>query len=176
MDDAKIHESVTADVRCAVTRIDAGPMAVLRLFQPAEADIAAASERLGFPLSVEPLRLRDCSAPNARLGPGEWIILGEDPSSLSMRLADIVHHASGVGHARTRWRLKCRAWELLQRGCSLDLDPVVFAPGSCVRTLLAQISVLILRPSSAPDLEVICDSSLADYLQQWLSDAAAGFA
>jgi sarcosine oxidase subunit gamma len=156
-----------------VARIETGSVAVLRLFRPTDDEIAAASARLGFALAVEPLRLADHAAPNARIGPGEWIILGR-ADDLSGRLDGMLHDLSHVGHARTRWRLNERAAELLQRGCSLDLDPTVFTAGACTRTLLAQAPVLILRASVGPELDVIGDNSLSDYLEAWLEDAAAG--
>ena len=146
---------------------------MLRLFRPRDEEIAAGGARRGFPLSADPRRLTDHHTPNPRIGPGEWILFGVG-GDLSAKLEGIFRDVAHVGHARTRWRLNERGAELLQRGCSLDLDPAVFTAGACTRTLLSQVSVLILRPSAALELEVIADSSLSDYLDAWLKDAAAG--
>jgi heterotetrameric sarcosine oxidase gamma subunit len=144
---------------------------MLRLFRPSDEEIARSSELVGFQLSVLPLRLTPNPPRNARIGPGVWIILDESSVRFS-RLDGVSHHFSAVGHARVRWRLNAQGWEVLQRGCSLDLDPTQFVAGSCVRTLLAQAPVFILRPSNGPELEVIGDTSQADYLEIWLMDAA----
>ncbi|HEY3811958.1 MAG TPA: hypothetical protein VGL66_01950 [Caulobacteraceae bacterium] len=173
MDDAKLSALTPVRMASAVTRIETGPLTILRLFRPTDAEVAAASQRLGFALGVEPLRLTDQAARNVRVGPGEWVVLGAD-DAWSGKLGDILHHLTDVGHSRARWRLNECGADLLQRGCSLDLDPAVFAPGACTPTLLAQVSVMILRPGAGPELDVIGDIALADYLEAWLTDAATG--
>ncbi len=172
MDDATLNTRAAVKAPM-VSRVDTGAITTLRLFRPTDAEIAAASASLSFPLGIEPLRLTDHLTPNARLGPGEWVLFGVG-GDLAAKLDGILHDFAHVGHARARWRLNERGAELLQRGCSLDLDPAVFTVGACTRTLLSQVSVLILRPAAGLGIEVIGDSSLSDYLEAWLEDAAAG--
>ena len=82
-----------------------------------------------------------------------------------------------VGPGRVSWSVEGPdAAELLQCGCSLDLDFTIFGARRCARTLLASVGVVILRPSDELKYEVVSDRSLAAYLQTWLDDAAAGFA
>ncbi len=62
---------------------------------------------------------------------------------------------------------------VLARGCGLDLRPATFPVQSCARTRLAQLPVLIRRTATLR-FELVVDSSAAQYLQDWLVDAAAG--
>lgn len=66
-----------------------------------------------------------------------------------------------------------RAGDVLARGCGLDLREASFGPQSCARTRLAQLPVLI-RKSSSTRFELLIDCSAAQYLEDWLRDAAVG--
>lgn len=61
---------------------------------------------------------------------------------------------------------------VLARGCGLDLRTASFGMHSCARTRLAQLPVLIRRPA-ALRFELVVDRAAAQYLQDWLVDAAA---
>jgi len=65
------------------------------------------------------------------------------------------------------------AGAVLARGCGLDLRAGSFGAQACARTRLAQLPVLIRRPA-ASRFELVVDRSAAQYLQDWLVDAAAG--
>lgn len=65
------------------------------------------------------------------------------------------------------------AGAVLARGCGLDLRASSFGAQACARTRLAQLPVLIRRPTSAR-FELVVDRAAAQYLQDWLVDAAAG--
>ena len=65
------------------------------------------------------------------------------------------------------------AGAVLARGTAIDLRAGSFGVQSCARTRLAQLPVLIRRPA-ASRFELVVDSSAAQYLQDWLMDAAAG--
>jgi len=65
------------------------------------------------------------------------------------------------------------AGPVLARGCGLDLRAGSFAAQSCARTRLAQTAVLIRRPAS-DRFELVVDRAAAQYLHDWLADAAAG--
>jgi heterotetrameric sarcosine oxidase gamma subunit len=64
---------------------------------------------------------------------------------------------------------------VLARGSGIDLRVPSFGARACARTRLAQLPVLIRRPSSSR-FELVVDRAAAQYLQDWLVDAAAGLA
>ncbi len=61
--------------------------------------------------------------------------------------------------------------QVLAKGCSLDLHPDVFTAGSCAQTLLALAGVTLMAMDKNK-LIVICRTSFAPYLKEWLYDAA----
>nr|WP_229802855.1 sarcosine oxidase subunit gamma family protein [Planobispora rosea] len=66
-----------------------------------------------------------------------------------------------------------RVRDVLVTGCRIDLHPAVFAVGAHTRTLLARVPVVLHR--TGPDVYLILvDSSLAEYLAEWLLDALEG--
>jgi len=65
------------------------------------------------------------------------------------------------------------AGAVLMRGCGLDLREAVFGIRACARTRLAQLPVLIRKPVSSR-FELVVDRAAAQYLQDWLMDAALG--
>lgn len=65
------------------------------------------------------------------------------------------------------------AGAVLARGCGLDLRAGSFGMQSTARTRLAQLPVLI-RKAAASRFELVVDRAAAQYLQDWLADAAAG--
>jgi heterotetrameric sarcosine oxidase gamma subunit len=62
---------------------------------------------------------------------------------------------------------------LLVRGCGLDLSPGAFSNSACARTRLAQLPV-VLRRVSPEKFECAVDRSAAQWLYDWLQDAAEG--
>jgi sarcosine oxidase subunit gamma len=66
-----------------------------------------------------------------------------------------------------------RAAEVLARGCSVDFAPSAFGPDACTRTRLAQLPVVVRRVT-AERFECVVDRSAAQYLFDWMQDAAAG--
>lgn len=62
---------------------------------------------------------------------------------------------------------------VLARGCGLDLSLTSFHTSSCTRTRLAQLPVVIRR-ASFERFECIVDRAAAQYLYDWLQDAATG--
>jgi sarcosine oxidase subunit gamma len=103
------------------------------------------------------------------LGPDEWLVLGG-------READHPRAAAAVDVSANRVVLELQgddAAEVLAQGCSLDLHPSVFAPGSCAQTLLARAQVILVRPAESRFL-VLVRPSFAPYLRAWLEDAIEG--
>lgn len=114
------------------------------------------------------------------LGPDEWYLrtAPDEASELAERLESALagQHAAindGSSGVATFALEGAKARDVLEKGCTLDLHPRVFAQGQCAQTLLAKAAV-ILRPT-AQGFEVIVRRSFADYLFVWLTDAADEF-
>lgn len=62
---------------------------------------------------------------------------------------------------------------LLARGCGLDLSQERFGNAACARTRLAQLPV-VLRRVTSERFECLVDRSAAQWLHEWMEDAAEG--
>lgn len=62
---------------------------------------------------------------------------------------------------------------LLARGCALDVSAETFGDQACARTRLAQLPV-VLRRANAGRIECLVDRSAAQWLYEWMEDAAEG--
>jgi sarcosine oxidase subunit gamma len=62
------------------------------------------------------------------------------------------------------------ARDILSTACALDLHPKAFPAGSCTRTRLAQLPVVIVCTGTAR-YELYVGTSYAPYLEAWLCDA-----
>ena len=117
------------------------------------------------------------------LGPDEWLLCSttEAPEDLETRVRAAVVPLGGaatdVSAQRIGLRLTgSRAFDVLAKGCSLDLHPRVFGRGSSAQTTLGQAGVVLLALSDAgDDYAVLVRSSFAGYLADWLLDAALEF-
>lgn len=65
-----------------------------------------------------------------------------------------------------------RAADVLAKGTTLDLHPRAFGAGRCAGTLLAKSQAFIRVVEPGRSFEVVVRRSFADYLWQWLRDAA----
>jgi sarcosine oxidase subunit gamma len=117
------------------------------------------------------------------LGPDEWLLVGQEGSAEAIQdtLTEALagEHAAVVDVSAHRTILDVTgpmARELLNKGCALDLHPRSFGAGNCVQTMLARAGViLVCRCAEAPSYWVIVRSSFADYLADWLADAASEY-
>jgi sarcosine oxidase, subunit gamma len=117
------------------------------------------------------------------LGPDEWLLTSttETPEELEHRVRAAVlplgGSATDVSAQRIGLRLTgARVRDVLAKGCSIDLHPRVFGPGSSAQTSLGQAGVVLLALSDAGDnYVVLVRSSFAGYLADWLLDAALEF-
>jgi sarcosine oxidase subunit gamma len=66
-----------------------------------------------------------------------------------------------------------RAADLLARGCAINLAPTTFGFNACTRTRLAQLPVMVRRLTHER-FECLVDRSAAQFLFDWMQDAAAG--
>lgn len=148
---------------------------------PDDAGFADACARvLGASLPVVPNTVAEGeSVIVAWLGPDEWLVLTEvdaqDGLAAELRAAlGEVHSAvTDVTGGQTVIAVHGRrAADVLAKGTPLDLHPRVFGAGCCAQTLVAKSAAFIrvLEPGDA--FEIVVRRSFADYLWQWLRDAA----
>jgi sarcosine oxidase subunit gamma len=117
------------------------------------------------------------------LGPDEWLVLAPEgrQESLEKALRQAIETEPGSvvdlsAHRTTVELSGGRARELLAKGCSLDLHPTVFTPGSCAQVLLAQAPVLLVaREGEHPTYWLLVRASFATYVADWLLDACVEY-
>ena len=114
------------------------------------------------------------------LGP-EWWLLTDEPepaAGLETRTASELRQATennasavDVSAQFTTLRLAGpRARTVLEHGCSLDLHPRAFRPGTCAQTILAKAQV-VLHQTAEHEYRILVRASYADHLARWLLDA-----
>ena len=113
------------------------------------------------------------------LGPDTWLlvsdsrsatdIVGDCEQSLNGLLGNAIDYSSGLVIFKISGP---SARELLSMGSGLDLRPASFAIGSCSRTRLAHIAVVIVATGS-DEFELYLDRSYERYFQNWLQDSIA---
>ena len=64
--------------------------------------------------------------------------------------------------------------DVLAKGCSLDLHPSKFGAGKCAQSLLAHAGIILMALSNDTFI-LICRTSFAPYVHDWLVDAALEF-
>lgn len=140
---------------------------------------AAGVERAPYPLPLEPNTTWEEGQRAALwLAPDEWLILGAPgddtaiASELEAALAGTHHSVVDVSANRVALELSGPgSKELLSKGCSLDLDPRGgWTAGRCAQTLLARVPVILHERSET--IGILVRPSFADYLVDWLVDAA----
>jgi sarcosine oxidase subunit gamma len=111
------------------------------------------------------------------LGPDEWLVVA--PAGQAIRLlAEMELTLDGVPHSvvdvsANRVIIDVagpKLLELLSKGCSLDLHPSRWPNGACAQTMLARAQVILHRRDAA--IRIFVRPSFADYLVDWLIDAA----
>jgi sarcosine oxidase subunit gamma len=114
------------------------------------------------------------------LGPDEWLVTSpfRSPEVLEAGLRAAVGASGGavvdVSAQRTTLRLRgAHVRDVLTTGCSLDLHPRVFGPGTAAQTTLGLAGVVLLAlDDTGTHFQVVVRSSFARYLANWLLDAA----
>ena len=116
------------------------------------------------------------------LGPQEWLAVspGGDRDALlaALRAAFGTLHAAVVDVSDARAVVSvagCRAREVLQKGCPLDLHPTRFRAGSVAGSRFARCHLLLHQTDDAPAYDLYVARSFARYLWSWLEDAAAEY-
>ncbi|MEU0797585.1 sarcosine oxidase subunit gamma family protein [Amycolatopsis sp. NPDC005961] len=107
------------------------------------------------------------------MGPDEYLVLAEPgrqaelEASLSGESAAVVD----VSAQRNVVRLTgSHARDVLAHGCSIDLDPSVSPPGTCVQTLLARTGIVLMVREEG--FTILVRQSFSDYFEAWLADAS----
>ncbi len=111
------------------------------------------------------------------LRPDEWLVMTPDANTVAtvvMALEQIVGHTAvndvSGGYAVISLS-GSQARQVLAKGCTLDLRPRQFTIGRCAQSLLAKADVLLIARSE-DEFDIVVQRSVADYLWQWLVDAA----
>ena len=112
------------------------------------------------------------------LGPDEFLIIceaGKDAelaSTLESALKTQHYAVTNITDALAAFYLKGTAVrQVLAKGCAIDLHPGSFTSGDAAQTLLSHAAVTMLAVAEN-ELIVICRTSFAPYLHDWLLDAA----
>jgi|TARA_B110000046_G_scaffold13659_1_gene13372 sarcosine oxidase subunit gamma len=115
------------------------------------------------------------------MGPDEWLIVGPSDdqahinSSISKAFKNQHFSLVDVSESRTLIRLRgTQAQSLLEKGCSIDLHPSAFIPGSVVNTHLSHAHITLHHSNSIqqPTYDLYVHRSFSEYLWSWLEDAA----
>ena len=112
------------------------------------------------------------------LGPDEFLIICEEgkdeklASTLENTLNTQQCAVTNITDALAAFHLKGAAVrQVLAKGCAIDLHPGSFKSGDAAQTLLSHAAVTMLAVADN-ELIVICRTSFAPYLHDWLLDAA----
>ena len=112
-----------------------------------------------------------------QIAPDEWIISSETEeihsliSTLEKKLTKI--HSSIVDvtdQYQVLFISGTKVRTVLSKGCSIDLHPNEFFTNQCAQTLLSSIDI-ILHCSDKNSFTILCRSSFANFLIDWLKDA-----
>jgi sarcosine oxidase subunit gamma len=148
-----------------------------RISLRASADtLVAVEERLGTALPKQPGAATASDAITAIwLGPDEWLLVGEPGSGVAEatgKFGDLAVSAVDISHRNVAIRVSGpKATLALNSGCPLDLREKSFPAGRATRTILAKAEIVLIR-TGADTFHVECWRSFADYVWQYLVDAA----
>jgi sarcosine oxidase subunit gamma len=113
--------------------------------------------------------------------PGQWLAVAESkearalPAVLGVALkgvATVVDQSDGKAVLRISGP---QAREVLAKGCSLDLNPRVFKPGSAGTTPVVLIDCVIWQVDEAPSYDLAVPTSFAESFWSWLTASAAEY-
>ena len=140
--------------------------------EPASAPAVEAC--LGTAVTGDPGTFAGSDPAILRLGPEEWLIVGERDVEPGLRAALTGRRDAvvDVSDQRTTLELRgARAREILAGGCSIDLHPDAFGAGRCAETTLARAGVILVALDDAPAYRLLVRRSFAAYVVTWLLDA-----
>lgn len=168
-----------ADRQLRISQVRGVRVRVLRLWRPDAALLKRLEPVLEAPLPLEPNTTSGERLRMLWMGPGEWCLLGGGAGlerAVAEACGEELHHLSDVTDGRVIFTIEGPAApDLLAKGCGLDFHPRAFPAATCAQSLLAQLRVLIERPTEAPLFNLIVDRTFLAHLQAWLEIAAAEF-
>ena len=115
------------------------------------------------------------------IGPTEWLLISDTLAAHTLREHALKLHQQGIAAVGPSPGLAALllegplARDILTQGCGLDLHPASFPLGTCTRTRLAQLPVIIDYVDLKPRFELYVGRSYSSYLCSWLNDAVEGF-
>ncbi|WP_326943946.1 sarcosine oxidase subunit gamma [Amycolatopsis sp. NBC_01307] len=109
------------------------------------------------------------------MGPDEYLVLAEPCRQAELEAAlsreSAVLAVVDVSAQRVTVQLTgAHARDVLAHGCSIDLDPSVSPPGTCVQTLLARTGIVLMVREDG--FTILVRQSFANYFTAWLADAS----
>ena len=114
--------------------------------------------------------------------PGEWLLVSPgNPASDLRELIEADSSRQGMALVELTSGLEVldvggvSVRQVLSKGCGLDFHPRRFPCGRCARTRFAQIPVLLDCIEELDRFELYVARSYAQYLKDWLLDAAVEF-
>nr|WP_296766632.1 sarcosine oxidase subunit gamma family protein [Rhodococcus sp. (in: high G+C Gram-positive bacteria)] len=152
--------------------------------QPGGDGVVAVAESIGVALPTTPGRAVVTDGATAIwFGPEEWLVTSRAQTGVALEstLQAAVRRYGGaatdVSAQRTSIRLSGdEARFVLSMGCSLDLHPSVYSPGSAHQTMLGLAAVVIIAlDDNGRDYRLLVRTSFARYLAEWLIDASSEF-
>jgi sarcosine oxidase, subunit gamma len=152
-------------------------------FSPDGPALDAVTSVLGVAPPTRPnTRLRGPSSLVVWLGPDEWLVVSEvaapDSQEADLRAAVVPFGGAAIDVSGQRVSLTLRGRQVrdvLAKGCALDLHPRVFGTGSSAQTTVGRAGVVLLAGDGTDEFTVLVRQSFANYLADWLVDAAEEF-
>jgi len=130
-------------------RIERAPRTAQYVLHCDEDDAPRVGERIGIALPSSILTSNPAEGDGwraLRLGPDEWLLIGQADATLDSNSAQDAHSLVDIGSRNLGLNLSgTSAAELLAAGCPLDLCDDVFPAGSCTRTLFGKVQIVLER-------------------------------
>ena len=176
---------VPARIRSDSVSIEEVPFVGRILLQTDGGDRAALNaigQELGFPLPRMPNTSVRKNTLCLWLSPSSWMfVTGEDEKAallenLKRGAKDLDASITDISDSHTTIRLGgAKIQEVLAKGCFLNLTLKAFEPRMVVRTLIADVPVIMFHEESGAFVDIHVGGFDADYLWTWLIEAAREF-
>lgn len=150
-----------------------------------KSQIPALAEALTAHTGVAPLnsprRVAGSDVAIIGVAPAQWLVVAEATRAQGFtsgltRALDGLAAVSDQSHARAVLRIGGpRAFDVLAKGCALDLHPRTFAPGDVATTQIALIGCQLWQLDETPTCDIAVPSSFAHSFWRWLVSSAAEF-
>jgi sarcosine oxidase, subunit gamma len=177
----RLAEANDAPARIRLAEVPFLTQLTLRV-APGSVAAAALAGVLGAPLPIAPNTTAVFGAIEVLwMGPDEWLVTapaGSEDLVAALERAVGTEHATVVDVSDQRTAIDVAgadARDLLLKGCALDLHPRAFGVGRCAQTLLARAQVVLVPRTEEPAYRVFVRASFAEYVAEWLLDAAAEY-